>query len=240
MSLMPEILPTPSMLDNFLYGLYPYICLTVCILGCALRLDRDPYTWRAKSSQFLSKRSFIMASVLFHVGIILLMMGHFVGLLMPHWLYEGVFGISAALKQTIAMTAGGIFGTICLIGLVMLLWRRVVDERIRATGSFADVAVLVILLVQLILGLASIPVSASHPDGGRMVELSEWAQHIVTFRSGAAAYVVNAEWVFKVHIVLGMTLFLLFPFTRLVHMLSVPVGYLFRRSPQIVRKRFKG
>ena len=119
----------------------------------------------------------------------------------------------------------------------MLLWRRLTDERIRATSSTADILVLVILLVQLLLGLASIPVSASHADGGRMVELAEWAQHIVTFRPNAAAYVANAEFVFKAHIVLGLTIFLIFPFTRLVHMLSMPVGFVFRRHHQIVRKR---
>ncbi|MCK5894043.1 MAG: respiratory nitrate reductase subunit gamma [Endozoicomonadaceae bacterium] len=237
---LTQALAAPSIIDSFFFGLYPYICLTVCIVGSILRLDRDPYTWRAKSSQFLRKRHFIMASVLFHVGIISLMMGHFVGLLTPHWLYEGVFGLSAALKQTLAMTAGGIFGTLCLIGLVMLLWRRLTDERVSATSSFADKAVLVVLLIQLLLGLTSIPVSASHADGGRMVELGEWAQHIVTFRPNAAAYIMNAEWVFKAHIFLGLTLFLIFPFTRLVHMLSVPVGFLFRRSPQIVRKRSTG
>lgn len=237
---LTQAFAAPSIIDSFFFGLYPYICLTVCIVGSILRLDRDPYTWRAKSSQFLRKRYFIMASVLFHVGIISLMMGHFVGLLTPHWLYEGVFGLSAALKQTLAMTAGGIFGTLCLIGLVMLLWRRLTDDRVSATSSFADKAVLVVLLIQLLLGLTSIPVSASHADGGRMVELGEWAQHIVTFRPNAAAYIMNAEWVFKAHIFLGLTLFLIFPFTRLVHMLSVPVGFLFRGSPQIVRKRFSG
>ncbi|MDD9912091.1 MAG: respiratory nitrate reductase subunit gamma [Alphaproteobacteria bacterium] len=237
MNIATHTLPVATALDTFFFGLYPYICLTVCVVGCVLRLDRAPYTWRAKSSQFLRKKHFIMASHMFHAGIILLMMGHFVGLLTPHWLYEGVFGVSAALKQKLAMGAGGVFGLMCLVGVVMLLWRRLTDPRVRATSSFADIAVLVILLVQLLLGLGSIPVSASHADGGRMVELGEWAQHIVTFRPDAAIYVAGAEWVFKLHIILGLTIFLIFPFTRLVHMLSVPVGYLFRRSPQIVRKR---
>ncbi|WP_108650492.1 respiratory nitrate reductase subunit gamma [Dongshaea marina] len=226
-----------SGLDTFFYGIYPYICFTVFVLGSILRMDRDPYSWRTKSSQLLRKGNFIWASYLFHIGIIMILLGHFVGLLTPHWLYADVLGLPVMVKQWMAMGFGGFFGLVCLVGLLMLLSRRLQDPRIRALTTFADIAILIVLLVQLLLGLTSIFYSAQHTDGSRMVELAEWAQHIVTFRPGAAAYVANAEWVFKTHIVLGMTIFLIFPFTRLVHMLSVPVGYLLRRNQQIVRKR---
>ena len=136
------------------------------------------------------------------------------------------------------MTAGGIFGTLCLIGLVMLLSRRLTNKRIRATSHFADIMILVVLLVQLILGLITIPFSAQHLDGSSMIALANWAQHIVTFRSGAAAFIVNEAWVFKLHLLLGMSIFILFPFTRLVHIWSVPVQYLTRSNYQIVRKRY--
>lgn len=136
------------------------------------------------------------------------------------------------------MTAGGIFGTLCLIGLVMLLNRRLTNKRIRATSHPADIMILVVLLVQLILGLITIPFSAQHLDGSSMIALANWAQHIVTFRSGAAAFIVNEAWVFKLHLFLGMSIFVLFPFTRLVHIWSVPVQYLTRSNYQIVRKRY--
>jgi len=221
--------------DQFFFGIFPYIALVVMIVGSVLRYDQDPYGWKADSSQFLRKKGMRVGSNLFHVGIILLFFGHLIGLLMPESLYH-IF-MTAPQKQMMAMVAGGIFGSLCFIGLSILLWRRMTDERIRATGSRGDLLLLLILYVQLILGLGTIPVSAGHPDGSSMVALANWAQYILTFRSGAADFVAGQALVFKAHIILGLTIFLIFPFTRLVHMLSVPIKYLTRPGYQIVRKR---
>ncbi len=224
--------------DQFFFGYYPYICLTVFVVGSALRYDRDQYTWKADSSQLLRKKGMRIGSNLFHIGIMLLFLGHFVGLLTPHALYEPF--VSAADKQKAAMIAGGLFGIICFIGLTILLYRRLFDPRIRATSKVSDILVLCVLYTQLILGLISIGFSAQHPDGSSMLALANWAQHIVTFRGGAAAFVVNEALIFKLHIVLGLTIFLLFPFTRLVHIMSgvvTPIKYLLRPGYQIVRKR---
>lgn len=222
-------------IDQFLFGIYPYIALTVLLVGCIFRYDRDQYTWKADSSQLLRAKGIRVGSNLFHIGIILLFFGHLVGLLTPESVYHLV--MSAKTKQLLAMTAGGIFGTVCLIGLTILLRRRLFDPRIRATSKPSDIAVLLILYVQLILGLITIPYSAQHLDGSSMVALGNWAQHIVTFRAGAADFVMAEAWVFKAHLFLGLTIFLLFPFTRLVHMLSVPLKYLSRKGYQIVRSR---
>jgi len=222
-------------LNQFFFGFFPYIALTIFVIGSALRYDRDQYSWKADSSQLLSKKGMRVGSNLFHIGIIFLFFGHFIGLLTPEWVYHPF--MSPGTKQIMAMTAGGIFGTFCLIGLVMLLNRRLTNKRIRATSHFADIMILIVLLVQLILGLITIPFSAQHLDGSSMIALANWAQHIVTFRSGAAAFIVNEAWVFKLHLVLGMSIFVLFPFTRLVHIWSVPVQYLARSNYQIVRKR---
>lgn len=225
-----------SFTHQFLFGFYPYICVIVLVLGSILRMDRDPYTWRAKSSQILRKKSLIAGSTLFHVGILLLFVGHFVGLLTPQWLYHA-FGLTAPAKQMMAMVAGGIFGSLCFIGLTVLLWRRFTDARIRNNSSFMDLMLLVLLYAQLILGLMSISISSQHPDGSSMIALANWAQHIATFRDGAAEFIIHEHWIFKMHIVLGLTLFLITPFTRLVHVFSAPVWYVFRTGYQIVRKR---
>lgn len=134
------------------------------------------------------------------------------------------------------MTAGGIAGVFCLIGLLMLLHRRLFDPRIRATSSFADIAILALLLVQLLLGLYTIMESMKHLDGHEMVKFMEWAQHIATFRGGAHEYVSDVALVFKLHLTFGMFILLIFPFTRLVHAFSAPIGFVFRPY-QIVRKR---
>jgi len=222
-------------MNQFLFGIYPYIALTVFLLGSLLRYDRDQYTWKASSSQLLSSKDMRLGNNLFHVGIILLFFGHLVGLLTPEWAYH--FVMTAGQKQVMAMMAGGVFGTLCFIGMVLLIRRRLFDPRIRATSQFSDIAILLILFVQLILGLLTIPFSAQHLDGSSMIALANWAQSLVTFQGGAADYVVGEAFIFKIHLFLGLTIFLLFPFTRLVHVWSVPLKYLTRSGYQIVRRR---
>lgn len=223
-------------LDFFLFQIFPYISLAVLLLGSIVRFDRDPYSWRSKSSQLLRKKQLMWGSILFHLGILVILAGHAVGLLTPIQVFD-FLGISHGFKQILAMTAGGIAGVFCLIGLLLLLHRRLFDPRIRANSSFADIAVLVLLLAQLCLGLLTITVSMQHLDGHEMVKFMEWAQHIVTFRGGAVDFVRDVHVIFKLHLTLGMFIFLVFPFTRLVHVWSAPVFYIFRRQYQIVRRR---
>ncbi len=222
-------------LNQFFFGIYPYIAITVFFLGSLLRYDRDQYTWKASSSQLLSKKDMRLGSNLFHIGIIMLFFGHLIGLLTPQWAYH--FVMSAGTKQVLAMTAGGIFGVTCLIGMLLLIRRRITDPRIRATSEFSDLPILLLLFVQLVLGLLTIPFSAMHLDGSSMIALAGWAQHLVTFQGDAAGFIAGEAWVFKLHIFLGLTIFLVFPFTRLVHIWSVPIQYLTRSGYQIVRKR---
>ena len=220
--------------EHFFFGIYPYIGLSVFLIGSLVRFERGQYTWRSGSSQMLRTSQLRWGSNLFHIGILFLFAGHFVGLLTPHWLYEHF--ITAGAKQMMAVVSGGIAGTICFIGLTLLLHRRLTDARIRATSSPMDIAILLVLWLQLVLGLVTLPYSIQHSDGGTMLALSEWAQRIVTFRGGAAELVSAVDWPFKLHLVLGITIFVLFPFSRLVHIWSAPVGYVFR-SYQGVRRR---
>ncbi len=225
-------------IHKFLFDYYPYICLAVFLIASAIRYDRDQYSWKADSSQLLRKKGLRFGNNLFHIGIILLFFGHLVGLLTPHEIYHHF--ISSGDKQLMAMVAGGVFGTICFIGMTILILRRLFDERVRATSKPSDIAILLILYVQLILGLLTIPFSAQHLDGSSMIALSNWAQHIVTFRSGASDFIVHEPLIFKLHLVLGLSIFLLFPFTRLVHVfsgISAPIKYIRRSGYQIVRKR---
>jgi nitrate reductase gamma subunit len=220
--------------EHFFFGIYPYIGLSVFLIGSLVRFERGQYTWRSGSSQMLRTSQLRWGSNLFHIGILFLFAGHFVGLLTPHWLYEHF--IAPGAKQMVAVFSGGIAGTICFIGLTLLLHRRLTDARIRATSSPMDIAILLVLWLQLVLGLVTLPYSIQHSDGGTMLALSEWAQRIVTFRGGAAELVSAVDWPFKLHLVLGITIFVLFPFSRLVHIWSAPVGYVFR-SYQVVRRR---
>ena len=223
-------------LNQALFGFYPYVALAVLAIGSILRFDREQYTWRTGSSQLLRRRQLVLGSILFHVGILAIFAGHFVGLLTPIWVWDAL-GVPHGAKQMLAIVAGGGAGAMCLVGGCLLLHRRLFDPRIRATSSFGDIAILVLVMTQLLLGLATIPVSLGHLDGGEMVKFMTWAQSIFTFRAGAADYIADAHWIFNAHIMLGLTILLVFPFTRLVHMLSAPVWYLNRRGWQIVRSK---
>jgi len=222
-------------LTDFLYGIYPYIALVVFLLGSWIRFDREQYTWKSDSSQLLGKSNMRVASNLFHVGIIAIFFGHLVGLLTPHSWFQAI-GVSDMLHQYIAIVAGSVFGTLCLIGGIMLWLRRITNERVRAAGRPMDIFILSWIMVTLLLGLSTIPVSISHAaDGnpGVMVALAEWAQSVVTLRANAAL-LAEVDILFKIHLFFGMTVFLLFPFSRLVHVWSAPIGYL-TRAYQIVR-----
>jgi len=222
-------------LNTLLFGYYPYIAISVFFIGSLARYDRDQYTWRTGSSQFLRADELRLGSNLFHIGILLLFVGHFVGLLTPPAVYHAL-GLSTSAKQILAVVAGGVFGGVCLKGIIILIRRRLTDARIRATSSRMDIFILLLIGVQLILGLLTLPISIYHHDGANMLLLSEWAQRIVTFRSGAADQLSEIGIVFKLHLFLGQTLFLVFPFSRLVHVWSVPLGYV-TRPYQVVRRR---
>ena len=226
-------------MHNFLFGIYPYIALAVLAIGSIARYERDPFTWKSKSSQLLRRKQLILGSVLFHIGVLTIFFGHLVGLLSPIVIWD-MLGISHTGKQLLAVIVGGVAGVVALVGGILLLHRRLMDPRIRATSNFADIAILVLLLTQLVLGLGTIFVSLQHLDGGEMVRLMTWAQAIFTFQPNAADNIIGIHWLFQLHLVLGLTIFLLFPFTRLVHMLSAPLRYVIRPGFQIVRTRKRG
>jgi len=224
-------------INQFLFGIYPYIALAIFLLGSLIRFDREQYTWRSESTQVLHTGQLRLGSILFHIGIIGLLGGHAVGLLTPVWVWD-TLGVTHGAKQLFAMAAGGVMGSLCLIGILLLLARRLGNERLRAATTFKDKIVLLWILGTLLLGLSSIFVSAGHLDGHMMVLLMTWAQHIVTFRGDAAGFIIDAPLVFKLHLFMGMSLFVIFPFTRLVHIWSGfgAVTYL-GRAFQLVRPR---
>lgn len=224
-------------LHQFVFGIYPYIALAIFLLGSLIRFDREQYSWKSESSQVLHMGMLRWGSVLFHVGILGLFFGHLFGLLTP-LAFWGFIGVSHGAKQVFAMMMGGFFGVMCLVGALLLLMRRLSNDRLAANTTWRDKLVLLWILATVLLGLSTIFVSAQHLDGEEMVTLMAWAQHVVTFRGDASSFIVNASWVFKLHLFMGMSLFVIFPFTRLVHAWSgmASVTYL-GRAWQLVRPR---
>ena len=226
-----------SYVNLLLFGYFPYVCLAVFFVGSLIRFDREQYSWTSESSQLLRTGPLRWGSNLFHIGMLGIFGGHLTGFLTPIPVWQAL-GVPLADKQMTAMVGGGIFGAMCVAGLALLLVRRLGDARIRATSQPMDIVVLFLLLAQAILGLITIALSAQHPDGSEMVKFMVWAQRIVTFRGGAAELIAEVPIIFKLHIVIGLTIFLVFPFTRLVHIWSgfAAVFYLFRPY-QLMRTR---
>lgn len=223
-------------LNHLVFGIYPYIALAVLAIGSIIRYDREPYSWRSGSSQLLRRKQLMLGSLTFHLGVLVIFFGHLGGLLTPIALFDAL-GISHGAKQIIAIVVGGVAGVLAFFGASLLLHRRLFDARIRKTSSFSDIMILLLLWLQLVLGIGTIFVSLDHLDGHEMVKFMSWAQGIFTFQADASSYVLEAHPLFKMHLFLGLTIFLLFPFTRLVHMLSAPIRYIWRSGYQIVRSK---
>src|SRR5687768_14636262 len=121
-------------INHIVFGWYPYLCLTVFILGSIVRFDREQYTWKTGSSQLLRRKQLMWGSNLFHVGILVIFVGHLVGLLTPIAVFDAL-GIGHGFKQVMAIVVGGVAGLACLVGIALLAHRRLVDPRIRTTSS---------------------------------------------------------------------------------------------------------
>src|SRR5439155_9673210 len=137
-------------LNQALFGIYPYVALSVFLIGSLVRFDREQYTWRSGSSQLLRRRLLFVGSNCFHIGVLAILAGHFVGLLTPHEVYTAI-GLSVEAKQLTAMAVGGVFGALCFLGLTLLIYRRLVDPPFRATSSVMDLAILLLISAWLLL-----------------------------------------------------------------------------------------
>lgn len=225
-----------SYLHQFLFGIYPYICLVVLLLASVIRFDHRQNTWKSDSSQLLRHRTLRLGSNLFHWGILVVVAGHFAGFLVPHRLVSAF--MSPAAHQSIAMLAGGIAGAVSITGLSILIHRRLADPRIRRNSRISDILIVLVLWVQLFLGLATVAASTRHMDGALFDQLSSYVKGVLTFHPDASALLYGVPAVYQAHIALGFTIFLVSPFARMVHIWSgaASLGYVLRPY-QLVRKR---
>ena len=225
-----------AFINQLAFGWFPYLAITVLVVGSIFRFDKAQYTWRSQSSQFLRRKQMMLGSNLFHMGVLILLGGHFVGLLTPINVFDAI-GIEHGFKQRAALIVGGAAGIMAWIGATLLLHRRLFDARIRRSSHWTDIAVLLLLWAQLSLGLATTYWTIQHLNGEEMLLFMGWANGLLTFNPNAADLIVDAALVYKLHIILGLTLFLVTPFSRLVHIWSIPLFFLIRPGYQLVRTR---
>lgn len=223
-----------NFINNFLFTYFPYLALTVFFFGFIRRLIVMNRTVQAESTQFIADNKIKLASNLFHVGIIFVFFGHLT-LFIPESVYHLV--MTTETKRMIAISMGSVFGTMAVVGMTMLVFRHFKSSRVRHNSSFHDFFIIILLLVEAIIGLTAAAKTATAPIE-IYAALSDWAQAIVTFQPNAGAILANHPLQYKLHIVIGLMIFLIFPYTKLMHILVFPFVYFFRSGYQLVRKRY--
>jgi nitrate reductase gamma subunit len=221
--------------NNLLFTYLPHISMTLFWFGLITRIIKSPQSLQAESSQLLSKKGQRWGGNLFHYGILMVFIGHFTGLFTPENLYH--LFMTTATKRALAITMGSIFGTSAVVGIIILLIRRLKNERIRINSKPQDVLLLILLLVEMGLGMISIFITAGS-SVENYAELGAWAQKVITFQPDAGAIIAGHSLIYKLHIVTGLLIFMIFPYTKLMHMFVMPVAYFFRSGYQLVRRGF--
>lgn len=223
-------------IDLLLFGVFPYVALAVAVVGCFWRINSAPLTWKTGSSQMLESRILRIGSILFHLGMVNLALGHLFGLLTPHQVYEA-FGLTTAMKQKLEIAMGFLMTPVAAIGCAILIWRRIVDPRVRAASSWGDMVLLSCLLFQLVLGFLTIPFSLQHLDGSMMLRITGYTRGLAMLDPGASQGLAEVPWIYKAHMLAGFGFLFSLPFTRLVHVLSGALALRFLARPwQVVRR----
>jgi nitrate reductase gamma subunit len=217
------------------FVVYPYLALTIFVVGHPYRYFTDPYNWNSKSSELLDKDSLKYGITIFHWGIIVTFLGHLSGLLTPQWVLDKV-GINAEIHEFIAIAVGIVVGFLAFVGLILLLGRRLTRRRILAHTSTNDFVTLALLFFVVTAGLYN----ALFGGYGTVVlyTVAPWIRGILTFTPDPNL-MVDVPWTYTVHILGALTLLGFSPFSRLVHIWSAPFPY-FIRSYIVFRRRVAG
>ncbi|MEC0167162.1 respiratory nitrate reductase subunit gamma [Paenibacillus graminis] len=216
-----------KMFDQFLWVIFPYICLAIFIVGHIYRYRRDQFNWTAKSSEFIEKKQLKYGSILFHLGIIPVIFGHIGGLAVPKSWMEAI-GVNDHLYHIGAVYIGGIFGMATLAGMLILTSRRFTMKNVRRLSSASDMIVNSLLLFIVFMGMYSTLVTnAVQPEFDYRETISIWFRGLFMF-SPDLSLMKDVPLSFKIHILSGFAIFAFWPFTRLVHVWSVPLNYVGR------------
>lgn len=221
--------------EQFLWVIFPYIVITVFLAGHIYRFNGNPFSWTSKSSELLEKRVLRWGSLMFHWGIVFVFLGHVAGLLVPLSFYRAL-GVPDEVYHGMAVGAGGVAGFVTAAGALILLIRRWQVLRIRRTSSTGDWVALVLLVCAVFTGMAAtLGNAAGHSGFDYRTTISPWIRGVLLFHPNASL-MHTVPWLFKMHILTVLSLFAVWPFTRLVHVFSLPLGYLWR-SYVVYRRR---
>ncbi|MEH7503172.1 respiratory nitrate reductase subunit gamma [Neobacillus drentensis] len=220
---------------QFLWVIFPYLMITIFLVGHIYRYNFDQLSWTAKSSEFLEKKSLRWGSMLFHIGILFVFAGHVFGLLIPKTVLSAV-GIGETLYHTGAVYGGGFAGIVTLIGIIILFSRRLTNKRVRMTSDSSDIITVVFIFLIILIGTYNTLIGNQfHPHFDYRETISPWFRGLLTFTPDPFL-MRDVPIGFQLHILISFALIGIWPFTRLVHVWSVPLTY-FKRRYIIYRKR---
>lgn len=222
-------------MQQFLWVIFPYLMVTIFVVGHLYRYNVGQLAWTAKSSEFLEKKLLRWGSMMFHIGILMVFAGHLVGLLIPKDLMVD-FGVSETLYHAGAVYGGGLAGLLTFIGILLLFNRRFTNERVRNTSDFGDFLTVVLILLIVGVGVYNTLIGnqLNHAFDYRET-ISPWFRGLISFNPDPTL-LAGVPLGFQLHMLLSFALFGIWPFTRLVHVWSVPLSY-FKRSYILYRKR---
>ncbi len=220
--------------NQFLWVIFPYLMISIFIVGHIYRYNTDQIGWTSKSSEFLEKKNLRWGSLLFHYGILLVFGGHVLGLLVPKSFLTQI-GISNEAYHFSAVYFGGTAGLITVIGLFLLLVRRYGNKRISVTGSTGDIFITILLFLVIVLGIYNTIIYNAFIGGfDYRTTISPWFRGLIVFAPNSAL-MTSVPTIYKLHIIFSFAIFGVWPFTRLVHVWSIPVAYI-KRSNIIYRR----
>ncbi len=222
---------------EFLWVILPYLAIATFVIGHAWRWKHDQFTWTTRSTQLLESRWLKLGSPLFHFGLLAVIGGHVVGILIPESVTRSL-GISESTYHVFSAVLGTCAGAAMLAGLAILIVRRLRDPRVAATTRGMDVVVLVLLAFMVVSGMGSTVVENLINGGYNYREtVSPWFRGLFLLKPNASLMTRSSMPVsYQLHAAAGWLLIMVWPFSRLVHAWSVPIGYL-RRKPIVYRSR---
>lgn len=224
-----------SFWDQFLWVIYPYMVIVIFVFGLLIRYNSDQLGWSSKSSQLLERRLLKWGSTLFHFGIIFVFLGHVAGIIVPVGVYR-LLGVPDEQYHIMASVMGGLSGIAATVGVVILFYRRFMIDRVRINSSTGDIVTIVLLAIVVLNGMIVTGTNALSRTGFDYREnLAPWFRGIITFMPDGSL-MSGVPLIFKIHVFSAFTFFAAMPFTRLVHILSLPITYVIR-SFIVYRKR---
>ncbi|MDF2092132.1 respiratory nitrate reductase subunit gamma [Knoellia sp. 3-2P3] len=217
-------------MDTFLFLIFPYLCLAVFVVGHYWRYKYDKFGWTTRSSQLYENRLLRWGSPLFHFGLLGVIAGHVIGLVVPKSWTEAL-GISEEAYHLVAVTGGLIAGAATLVGLVILVYRRRTVGPVFSATTRMDKLMYVFLATVIVLGIWNTLAASTFGHYDYREDVSPWFRSIFLFQP-KPELMADAALGFQLHALVAFGLFALWPFTRLVHVFSAPLGYVTR--PYIV------